>query len=429
MEENPGLKWLFLDLNSYFASVEQNENPALRGRPIAVVPMDTPHTCAIAASYEAKAYGVKTGTIIRDAKRMCPDLICVLARHDKYVEYHNRIIEEVIKHTPINKIWSIDELSSRLPPGKRNAEAARKISANIKRGLWDNIGPAINCSIGVAPNALLAKIAGEMQKPDGLVMLDSHEMPGRLLDLDLTDIPGIGFNMEKRLNRAGITTMEQLWQTSPKQCRKIWSSVAGERFWYWLHGYDFEAPPQKGNVMIGHSRVLDPNMRDPDKARLMARRLLTKATYRLRRKNLYATTLSLGVRHIDGMKWRQDIRMNTPAHDPFTFLKHLDELWTEMMRDFAAHFPHARPRFKKVSTLLMGLREAESITSDLFDTQITQLDETLKKRENLATALDNLQTKYQKETVWLGTTPKTVAGYVGTKIAFSRVPDSEEFWN
>ena len=94
------LRWLFLDLNSYFASVEQQENPALRGKPVAVVPMMADSTCAIAASYEAKAYGVKTGTPVYEAKKMCPGLKLVLARHDVYVDYHHRIFEEVIKHTP-----------------------------------------------------------------------------------------------------------------------------------------------------------------------------------------------------------------------------------------------------------------------------------------------------------------------------------------
>lgn len=438
MEREPGLKWLFFDLNSYFASVEQNENKRLMGRPVAVVPMDTPHTCAIAASYEAKAYGIKTGTIIRDARRMCPDLICVLARHDKYVEYHNRIISEVIKHTPINKIWSIDELSSRLPPARRTVDGATEIAMRIKRGLAENIGPAIKCSIGIAPNTLLAKIAGKMQKPDGLTILRQEDLPGPLLSLNLTDIPGIGTNMQRRLHRAGIFTMRQLWDSSPKQLRKIWSSVEGERFWYWLHGYDFEPPPQKGNVMIGHSRVLDPNLRAPEQARLMARRLLTKATYRLRRKGLYADTLCLGVRTVDGLRWRNDIRLHTPAQDPFTFLHHLDGLWSDMMND-AAHIQHQNKHsighghggvyFKKISTLLTGLREADSITGDIFDSRIDELDKTLKKRESLANALDSLQQKYQKETVWLGTVPKTLSGYVGTKIAFSRVPDSEEFWH
>ncbi len=432
-----GYKWLFFDLNSYFASVEQQENPRLRGKPVAVVPMATEHTCAIAASYEAKAYGVKTGTIIRDAREMCPGLICVPARHDIYVKYHNRILEEFIKHAPINKVWSIDELSCRLPPSKRNVEDATRIANNIKRGIWDNIGAAINCSIGVAPNSLLAKIAGNMQKPNGLTILNHATLKQRLCTLKLTDLPGIGSAMERRLNRAGITTMEQFWDISPKHARKIWGSVQGERFWYQIHGHDIEEPETQGNTMIGHSRILDPDLRSPERARLMARRLLTKATYRLRRKGFHASTLSLSVRTTDtyissrktmGQRWSREIRLSSPAQDPFTFLQHLDTLWAQMMIDMQTR-GISPLTFKKLSTHLTGLRLKSEITGDLLDQSYAENIVKLQKRESLSDALDKLQTKYQKETVWLGTTPKTLAGFVGTKIAFSRVPEEEEFWS
>lgn len=455
MDRKQNLKWLFLDLNSYFASVEQQERPHLRGKPVAVVPMPTDATCAIAASYEAKAYGIKTGTKIYEARKMCPNLQCVLARHDLYVAYHHKIIAEVVKHTPIHKIWSIDELSSRLTPNKRTIDQARALSRRIKQGIWQNVGKHINCSIGIAPNSLLAKMAGETQKPDGLVIWHQEDLPEALFALQLTDIPGVGINMERRLHRAGINTMEALWNTSPKQARRIWGSVQGERMWYWLHGYDFE-PPETGNVMIGHSRMLDPHLRKPDKARAMARRLLVKATYRLRRKDYYASRLSLGVRTAAGYRWR-DERVFAAAHDPFTFLHHLDILWDQMMLYFhptSCNTPQHLPRgsgnlfepakdpclrreyesrdtqitFKKVSVVLHGLRRKEEITDDLLNTQRHAHLHRLQKREALANALDTLQNKYQKETVSLGVPPKTLAGHVGTKIAFSRVPDQEEFW-
>ena len=423
MQKEYGLKWLFLDLNSYFASVEQQENPALRGKPVAVVPVKTDSTCAIAASYEAKLYGVKTGTPIYEARQMCPGLRCVLARHDKYVEYHHRVLEETVKHTPINKVWSIDELSSRLPPDKRSVEEATKVARRIKLGLSDNVGKHITCSIGVAPKSLLAKIAADMKKPDGLTIIRQEELPGPLLKLKLTDIPGIGPNMEHRLRRAGITTMEQFWNTSPKQARKIWGSVQGERVWYWLHGYDFESP-ETDSSMIGHSRVLDPNMRSADKARLMARRLLVKATYRLRRQGFYAGSLSFSARTTAGYRWGDEIRI-TPACDPFAFLQALDELWARMLADFAGG-PDLS--FKKVSVILSRLRTQDEITADLFEQENRKTDSSAEKREALAAALDKLQNKYKKETVWLGVTPQTLSGHVGTKIAFARVPEREEFW-
>ena len=110
----PRLRWLFLDLNSYFASVEQELRPELRGRPVAVVPVVADTTCCIAASYEAKAFGVKTGTQVGEAKRLCPGIALVEARHELYVEYHNRIVEAVEQRVPVSSVQSIDEMACRL---------------------------------------------------------------------------------------------------------------------------------------------------------------------------------------------------------------------------------------------------------------------------------------------------------------------------
>jgi DNA polymerase-4 len=423
-----GLTTLFLDLNSYFASVEQNEHPELRGRPVAVVPMMTDATCAIAASYEAKAYGVKTGTKIYDAKRMCPHLVCVLARHDVYVDYHHKILAATDKHLPITKIWSIDEFHCDLMGREREPENAARIARAIKAQIWKDVGPAINCSIGLSCNSFLAKVATDLQKPDGLVMLHPKDLPGPLFSLKLTDLPGINVRMEERLHRANIRSMEDFWNTSPKQARQVWGSVMGERFWYWLHGYDVPHPETQ-NRMLGHSRVLDPDMRVPEKARVMTRRLLFKAVMRLRRKGFYAGALSLGVRLLDGRRWAAD-RAFSPAQDIFTFMQHLDDLWAAMVMGCFGRAPAAMPNrmvFKKTSVTLHALRESAQITDDLFDERLTENRKMLQRRESLSAALEALNKKYHRDAVSLGVVQKTLAGHVGTKISFSRVPDREEF--
>ncbi|MGQ0527614.1 MAG: Y-family DNA polymerase, partial [Alphaproteobacteria bacterium] len=367
--------------------------------------------------------GIRTGTNVGEAKAMCPGHKCVLAHHDLYVDYHERIIAEVAKHTPINKIWSIDEFSSRLPPGRRTPSSATDVARRMKVGIWKNIGEHINCSIGVAPNSLLAKMGTDMQKPDGLVILTQEDLPGRLLDLKLTDIPGIGHNRKRRLQNANIHNMEDFWNISPKHARKIWGSVEGERYWYWLHGYDFERPETGTRTMIGHSRMLDTNLRSAERARLMARRLLVKATYRLRRQGYYAGALYFSARTVSGYRWGGEMKLS-PAQDPFTFLQALDRIWDEMM----AHFEGGPPlRFKKVAVIFHGLRTKDQITGDLLETSNPAQIKISEKREALASALDALQKKYKKETVWLGVTPGTIAGHVGTKIAFNRVPTQEEF--
>ncbi|MEM6812190.1 MAG: impB/mucB/samB family protein [Pseudomonadota bacterium] len=425
-----GLKWLFLDLNSYFASVEQNENPDLRDKPVAVVPMMTDATCAIAASYEAKMFGVKTGTKIYEAKKICPDLICIKAEHEKYVDYHHRIIKATEKIIPVNKTWSVDEFDCLLLGREREPENARIIAQKIKDQLHKDVGPAINCSIGIAPNSFLAKVATEIEKPNGLVMLEPDDLPGRLLELKLTDLPGINKAMLIRLNKCGINSVEQLYNTSPKQARAIWRSVQGERFWYWLHGYD--VPYQiTSPSMLGHSRMLDPKLRSSEKTRQMARRLLFKACYRLRRKKLYAKNLVLKLTFLKGEKWAY-FRDFPASDDPFTMMKHFEDLWRQMEQECFGGQSIMSSRkmvFLKVATLLHGLCEKDAITDDLFETHLIEDKAKIEKQQNLAKALDHLQSKYKTETVWLGVVPETLAGDVGTKIAFNRVPDKDEFWH
>src|SRR5271155_2607639 len=125
------LRWLYVDFNSYFASVEQQLRPVLRGKPVAVVPVETDSTCAIAASYEAKAFGVKTGTRIYEAKKMCPGLICVLAQHERYVDYHHRILVEVDKHIPVTAVCSIDEVACRLMDNEISIKRITEIAGAI----------------------------------------------------------------------------------------------------------------------------------------------------------------------------------------------------------------------------------------------------------------------------------------------------------
>ncbi len=413
-------KWLFLDLNSYFASVEQQENPRLRGKPLIVVPMMTDGTCAIAASREAKKYGIKTGTKVYDAKRLCPGIPCVLARHDVYVDYHHKVLDEVIKHTPIDKVWSVDELSSRLPPNKRSKEAATAVAHRLKAGLRENVGEVITCSIGLAPNSWLGKVASDMQKPDGLVCLEPDTMHERLFELDLRDLPGINYAMEERLHKVGIRSVEQLWNLSPKHARRIWNNVGGERFWYNLRGYDIPVP-ETNRSMVGHSRILDTDLRPAEQARLVARRLTIKAAARLRRLEMYATNFDLSVRAAGSeQRWSAGLTIS-PSQDNFAFLRALDHLWAAMLTTFDARL------LKKVSITMTGLCERQQITPDLFDTSSQAFQKLQKRNDKLTSAMDFLNKKYGSETLRLGVSPQTQAGYVGTKIAFNRVPEQAEF--
>src|SRR5471030_2267449 len=212
---------LYLDFDGFFASVEQQVHPRLRGKPVGVVPFkDAVHTCVIACSREAKLFGVKNVMNISEARERCPDIILVPQSPDLYRRAHNALLSEITAVVPIDAVKSIDEITCRVSPVER--DNPRALGLRIKKRIADNIGPFITCSIGFAANRQLAKIASKTGKPNGNVVWHPNDMPEPLLKFSLRDIPGIGEQMEKNLIRAGITTIAALLATQPKHMRKLW---------------------------------------------------------------------------------------------------------------------------------------------------------------------------------------------------------------
>ena len=158
------LRWLYLDLNSYFASVEQQLNPELRGKPIAVGPGGIASGTIIAASYEAKAFGIHTGMRVGEAKKRCPQLIFAGGDHSRYGTFHDQIIAEVWRHIPVTHVCSIDEVACRLLDNENSPERAIALARRIKAGIRRNVGDCLTSSVGIAPSRLLAKMAADMQK-------------------------------------------------------------------------------------------------------------------------------------------------------------------------------------------------------------------------------------------------------------------------
>lgn len=412
------LGWLFLDLNSYFASVEQQLNPRLRGRPIVVSPVDSEATCAIAASYEAKAFGIKTGTKIYEARRKCPELIVVQARHDAYVEFHHRILVAIDRHLPITRICSIDEVACALLGDEQHPTQAVALARAIKAGIRQDVGDCLRSSVGIAPNAFLAKIASNMQKPDGLMVIEPTEIYERIKHLALMDLPGIAHNMNRRLQAAGVPDVATFWALPPKQARAIWGSIAGERFWMELHGYDLPIVPTNRST-VGHSHMLAPSLRGTAAARQVSRRLLSKAASRLRRLDLYAGALAFSVRSEQGERYRGEVRF-PPTQDSFALLAAFTELWAQVVGPLS---PGAR--FKKVSVTLHRL-QADAAQPDLFDPPASIRQQG--RRATLSGVLDQLNRRYGRDTITFGLwRSAAINRYTGTKIAFTRIPDQAEF--
>lgn len=290
------LRCLFVDFNSYFASVEQEDDAQLRGKPVAVVPVLAATTCCIAASYQAKAFGIKTGTPVWEAMQKCPDIAVVKARPSRYVQLHHRLMAAIEDCIPHGKAESIDEVPCWLMGRECERDNAIAIAQRIKQRLANEFA-AIRCSIGIAPNKFLAKTASDMQKPDGLTVIEQADLPHALHRLELRDLCGVGPSMQARLQAAGIDTVAQLCASPKARLRAIWGGVEGERFWMQLQGIHLpDRTTQKSSV--GHSHVLGPELRSFDGMRSVLFKLLSKAAMRLRREGLVARGMQVHVRFV-----------------------------------------------------------------------------------------------------------------------------------
>lgn len=398
------LRALYVDFNSYFASVEQQERPELRGKPVAVLPVIADTTCCIAASYEAKKFGVKTGTRVSDAKRLCPGLRLVEARPATYVEYHHRLVAAVESCIHVEQVYSIDEMTCELLGRERQREQALAIAGRIKRTIADTVGAGLRCSIGIAPNTFLAKTASDMQKPDGCVVIEDGDLPQCLFGLQLRDLCGIGAAMEKRLRLSGIHSVEQLCRAGKLELRKVWGGVEGERVYARLRGEAvYTAPGERSSV--GHSHVLPPHLRSREAAYSVLHRLLQKAAVRLRDYHLIAGTLHVSVKYVDGARRENHIGFD-PTSDTVQLLKALARLWRE--------FPPTAAKPLAVGVTLLELFDAASQSGSLF--------ERLDARDKLNAAIDKLNLRYGKNTLYFGGAHLALKA-APMRISFNHIPD------
>ncbi len=399
------LRSLFIDFNAYFASVEQQDQPRLRGRPIAVVPVITKNACCIAASYEAKRYGVKTGSLLHEAKTLCPDITMVLARPALYVRYHHRLVALVNRHIPVAHVGSIDEMACELVGRERQRGSAVAIAQGIKAELSAEF-PAIRASIGIAPNHFLAKTATDMQKPDGLVVLEAGDLPQALRRLELRELCGIGRAMEVRLNRHGISSVEQLCDATRLELHCAWGGVEGDRLYAKLRGEWTPEAPSYGRGSISHSHVLAPALRNPAGSESVLKKLLQKAAMRLRSENLVAGRLQAKIKYLDRPSWKEIVFCND-TDDSRILLTQLNEM--------LGHRPSGGKPLA-VSVVLWNLCERTGTTDDLFATTEEQ------DHAPLSALMDRINERFGfQKIVYASSQPAAKAAPM--RIAFSRIPD------
>ncbi len=290
---------LHIDFNSYFATVEQQANPRLRNKPIGVTGGDrVKRTVLGAASVEAKKFGVKTGMQIWEAKQLCPEIILVAGDSDKYLETTKRFLNIIKDYSPYVEIFSIDEVFMELKTGD-----PVQISQEIKGRIREEIGEWVTCSIGISYNKRMAKLAGSLYKPDGLVMIADAQAAMFILDrIELDEICGIGFRIKKRLNNMGVNNFKDL-RCVPLPALLASFKSYGQILYNMARGIDnSEVLPfyEKEEVKsIGHRHTIDHDSSDEVEIKQILLKLTELIARRLRAKGLLGKTVSFWLRNSD----------------------------------------------------------------------------------------------------------------------------------
>jgi DNA polymerase-4 len=286
-------------MNAFFASVEQQANPELQGKPIAVVGGGG-RTVITTSSYEARARGVKTGMAVWEGMRMCPELIIVIGDNRKYTYTSGKINEIFRDFTPEVEAFSIDESWLDVTHSLGIFGSAETIAYRIKARIRHSFG--ITCSIGIAPNKLLAKLASEMQKPDGLTIIEPEDVSRVLERLPIRELCGIGRKTERLLNMMSIYTCGELGRCDETRLTRKFG-ILGPRLKQMGQGIDDSPVVQFGEEnevkSVGHSRTLEHDLTDPVEIRRFLLQLSEMVGRRARKYNVTGKTINLYVRYAD----------------------------------------------------------------------------------------------------------------------------------
>ena len=308
---------LFVDMNSFFASCEQQDNYWLRGRPVGVCVYTGRNGCIIAPSVEAKLQGVKTGMRLDVAMTLCPDLVPIETHPSRYREYHVRIIEVLRTFSDDVVPKSIDEAVVDLTNYQLVYKDMQKTALVIKQSIRQKVGDWLRCSIGIAPNVFLAKLASDIQKPDGLTVITPDTIDKVLRTLVLTDLPGIGRRMAERLQASGVNTPLELRYASPEHLRAACKSIVG---WHWHLRLNFagevDLDTNPDTKSMSAMRTISADQRhSTDRLDELLQSLCLTLERRMVQKGIYCQDMSFSCRYHTGKTYNYEARFDEPKQD------------------------------------------------------------------------------------------------------------------
>jgi DNA polymerase-4 len=376
---------LHIDMDAFFISVEQRDSPTLRGKPAAVCG-SLSRSVVTSATYEARPYGIRAGMSIQEAKRRCPQLILVEGNHSKYTETAARIFSILKKYTPLVEVASIDEAYLDITQSLLLFQSPLFIAQSIKDQIRES--EQLTCSIGVAPNKLLAKLGSRLKKPDGLVVIRKEEVEEVLRDLPVSKLNGIGPKLEETLNSIGIFTCGQLGKCSVSVLSKRFG-VIGERLQEMGLGLD-DSPvipfdEEEDAKSISHSVTLEEDTSDANVLRKVLLQLSEKVSRRMRKEGFYGKRIAITVRYSDFFTFSKQKTLSK-------WMNSGNEIFQQAFEIFGS-ISHPKPI--RLLGVGVSLLKKEGCQLDLFEKR--------EKKDNLLQAMDRVNERFGDWTLtWAG---------------------------
>jgi DNA polymerase-4 len=381
---------LFVDMNSFFARCEQQVNYWLRGRPVAVCVYTGRFGAAIALSTEAKQRGLKAGKRLDELMAQCPDLVPIETHPQRYREFHVKIMNVLKKYSDEVIPKSIDEaimdISSYRLLYKDPRELALKIKADIKK----EVGDWLTCSIGIAPNAFLAKLATEIQKPDGLVLITPENIDEVLAKLQLTDLPGIAEGNATRLIKAGIRTPLELRYATPQKLKNAMHSIVGVYWHYRLNFKEVDQVTHDYKAMQAMRQISRQQRQSLDTLNELITSLCMRLEQRMVRQKVYCKEIDVYARFENGSGWKDRIKSDKPIQSGTEVLK----LIKLRMHKFEQQH-HSEPIINHYLTAF-GITVTDFVPEDMINLNL--FEDTVKDK-NLRKVVYDIKNRFGKDKV------------------------------
>jgi len=340
---------LFVDMNSYFARCEQQANFWLRGRPVGVCVYTGKFGCVISLSTEAKERGLKAGMRLNDAIAICPELVPVESNPARYREYHTKIINVMRNYCNDVVPKSIDEAIINL--SNYDHVDPMQIAINIKNDILTQVGDWLTCSVGIAPNAFLAKLASVRgKKKGGLMMINPQNIDSVLSELKLGDLPGIGGNMSYRLERAGIKTPLEMRYAEPQTLKRIFKSIEGIYWHYRLNFVETNIVAHDYAGMQAMRQISAEKRKNINYIDQLFMTLCLTLEKRMVHHKFYCKSVGFTARYEDGTRWDDAFTISTPVQDAVSLMR--------MVRIRIAKFEEATGTGPVMNTQISQMRVA-----------------------------------------------------------------------